>query len=517
MITRRTRPIRRAAQHIALIEAAVADHANALWDRALIYRLRWLRFVLTRLRPSLERLIQERTQGPEVILLETIIRQTAQDYPVPNLTGSLAELGRSISLQYGFLPSDPRAQALEQSFKTMLEADAFRYWQGLTDPAELAKKLAGYRERGQTTAQIIRQVQTDYRAGYFSAERMVRTLYNSGANAAQIEALRAQGYTHKKWLTARDSRVRSPSRGSKYNHRAMDGVMVPLEQPFITPTGSRMITPGDRSQGAPPGDWINCRCTVQGLIFDIQPSRDNFNIPALPARPRAQTWAPVGRSMQDFLRFPRRAAQESDSQVFALVEEAARITSRVHGVDGLPQIPVVRRLLNPDELARYAPNPKTGDPAYIGVEPGKTDLLAILEEFGHFIDHQAFTKNVYASVQTSKGPLANWWDIVSETTAVKELRSLRRAFYTYDDLGQKAVDRAFVAYLLYPEELFARSYRQFVAVNSGDEHLLAAIGSRQNKPGSKIGYNIQWLDDEFEAIALELEKIFRRLGWLKLR
>lgn len=276
MIAWRTRPTRRAEHHLALVEAAVADQAEALWERAVAQRLRWLRHVLTQLRPTLERLVRVRAQDLEAILLEQLIRQFGRGFPVPDLTGPLAELGRSISLQYGFLPSDPRAQALEQSFKAMLEADTFRYWQTLTDPAELAKKLAEYRERGQTTAQIIRQVQADYRVGYFSAERVVRTLYNSGANAAQFAALQQQGYTHKRWLTARDSRVRSPNKGSKYNHRAMDGKVELLEQPFTTPTGSRMMYPGDRSRGAPPGDWINCRCSLVGVIHE-QP-RPSFDI-----------------------------------------------------------------------------------------------------------------------------------------------------------------------------------------------------------------------------------------------
>jgi hypothetical protein len=48
----------------------------------------------------------------------------------------------------------------------------------------------------------------------------------------------------------------------------MDNVVVPIDQPFITPTGSRMMYPGDRSEGAPAGDVANCRCTMIGLIVE---------------------------------------------------------------------------------------------------------------------------------------------------------------------------------------------------------------------------------------------------------
>jgi len=44
----------RAAHHLALVEAAVADHAKALWERILAHRLR---FVLCWLRPTLDTLV----------------------------------------------------------------------------------------------------------------------------------------------------------------------------------------------------------------------------------------------------------------------------------------------------------------------------------------------------------------------------------------------------------------------------------------------------------------------------
>ena len=70
-----------------------------------------------------------------------------------------------------------------------------------------------------------------------------------GAKAA-LEALKAQGYTHKRWLTARDNRVRVAQGRTRFDHRQMDGVVVPIDEPFITPVGSRLLYLGDRSLGA---------------------------------------------------------------------------------------------------------------------------------------------------------------------------------------------------------------------------------------------------------------------------
>lgn len=245
---------------------------------------------------------------------------------------------------------------------------------------------------------------------------------------------------------------------------------------------------------------MNCRCTVVGVALgneNAQLSRNDLDLPAPPAQPRRQDWVPVGSPWRSFLRLPRKKLLEIDQEVFEVVEEAAAIASKVHGLQGLPRVPVVQRLLDRDELARYVPDPETGDPAYIGVQKGKTTLLAVLEEFGHMIDHQAFFRGQYASraAQQGQGPLVRWWEIVWETQAVRELRSLRRAFYTFDIEGRKKVDRGFVAYLLQPDEIFARSYRQFIAVYSGDPRLLKAIGSRQNKPGFEIGYTIMKVDE----------------------
>jgi hypothetical protein len=248
---------------MALIEAAVAEYTDRLWQRAAAERLRWLRLVLARLRPVLERMIEVRS--PEEVFLEQLIRQVALDLPTPDLSGALAELGRKIALQHGFLPNDPRTAVLEREFRAILEGDLFSYWRSLTEPRTLARRLAELRGENKSTAQIIRQVQREYGASYYTAERLVRTLYNSGANRAQFEALRAAGYTHKRWLTARDNRVRVAREGSKFDHRQMDGVTVPLEEPFITPAGSRLMYPGDRSLGAPPGDVVNCRCTIVGV------------------------------------------------------------------------------------------------------------------------------------------------------------------------------------------------------------------------------------------------------------
>lgn len=272
MINWRARPNRSSRQHLALVEAAVADYADNLWRSTVALRLRWLRWLLRRIRPALEQLIGARTQQPDEKLLEQFIQQQNADFAEPDLADlseELNKLGRKISLQYGFLPNDPRAKTLEREFRQLIKSDILRYWRTLTDAKTLASKLAALREKNKTTAQIINQIQREYAADYYAAERLVRTLYNAGANRAQLETLRVAGYTHKRWLTARDARVRRAIGKSLFDHAKMDNQTVLLDESFVTPAGYKLLYPGDRSLGAAAGEIINCRCTMIGIVVDV--------------------------------------------------------------------------------------------------------------------------------------------------------------------------------------------------------------------------------------------------------
>lgn len=50
---------------------------------------------------------------------------------------------------------------------------------------------------------------------------------------------------------------------TRHSHLAMDGQMVGLNEPFVSPSGSRMMFPGDTSLAAEAEETINCRCRVR--------------------------------------------------------------------------------------------------------------------------------------------------------------------------------------------------------------------------------------------------------------
>ena len=65
---------------------------------------------------------------------------------------------------------------------------------------------------------------------------------------------------HKVWDSAGDSRVR-------HTHAEMDGQRVGIDEPFVSPSGARLMHPHDMSLGAPGAEVIDCRCRVR---YDIR-------------------------------------------------------------------------------------------------------------------------------------------------------------------------------------------------------------------------------------------------------
>lgn len=264
---RRVSATRASYRHISRAEQAVAEHAPQLWQEVTPPLVRWLRKTLREVKPQLETLVVEsRALSPEQLYLQSLLEAYRfEDVPLERLEPIVADLTTRVSLEYGWLPDDPRTAEIERETRRLIESDLFVFWRNLTSPETLAKRIVKLRQQGLSVEAMSGQLAAQYRANYYSAERIIRTSYTASANYAHSEDLKEQGYTHKKWVTSRDSRVRGGAR-SQYNHRRMEGVSVPIGEPFVTPEGHRLMYPGDRSLSAPAGTIVNCRCTTIGII-----------------------------------------------------------------------------------------------------------------------------------------------------------------------------------------------------------------------------------------------------------
>ena len=120
--------------------------------------------------------------------------------------------------------------------------------EGKPVPADVVRRATGrysdqlLRLRGETIGR--HEALESLHAGQYRA--LQQTVEGGQVRAEQVV---------RRWDATGDSRVRD-------SHSEMDGQRRGLNEPFVTPTGYRLMHPGDASLGAPGGEVINCRCTV---------------------------------------------------------------------------------------------------------------------------------------------------------------------------------------------------------------------------------------------------------------
>jgi hypothetical protein len=175
----------------------------------------------------------------------------------------------------------------------------------------------------------------------------------------------------------------------------------------------------------------------------------------------------------------------------------------------------------------------------------------LYHETGHWLDHLAvkdpnaapkdkvLAKYRFTTQLTGKGrdPLvAEWHEAVSNSPTIRTLG--RWALRT--EGSPMGIDTGHLRYLLRSDEVWARSYAQYVALRSGDANALAELRMMQKgvkrateggitadtrmntKPLGPVepdpdswDYPIVWQDDEFEPIAAAFDRLFEKLGWRK--
>jgi hypothetical protein len=125
--------------------------------------------------------------------------------------------------------------------------------------------------------------------------------------------------------------------------------------------------------------------------------------------------------------------------------------------------------------------------------------------------HQPIT--YYASdyaASFSQGVLVNWFDVVVGTRPVRAFLNARVA----SRFGTVAYEQA--SYYLDRKEIWARSYLQFIAQNSGDTALKTEFRVRRLEK-EQIGdrtIRVYWTRKEFAPIEHAMKVLFRHLEWM---
>lgn len=158
--------------------------------------------------------------------------------------------------------SDDVADAFDEAARAFLaeqSADAVATIMSTTGSQFESIITQGVRE-GAGTDEIARRVRVQSETlSRIRSQVIARTETHRAANKGQTEAARASGVANRKeWLSANDDRVRD----DRFDHRAADGEIATLDQPF-TRTGEPLDYPGDASGSG--GNTINCRCATNYL------------------------------------------------------------------------------------------------------------------------------------------------------------------------------------------------------------------------------------------------------------
>lgn len=199
------------------------------------------------------------------------------------------------------------------------------------------------------------------------------------------------------------------------------------------------------------------------------------------------------------------------------LHRALELIDRVHRSGYLPRVQL--RLMPADAEFEYRPT----IPPHIFIDTGaRRKLSTMIHTIGHVLDQFGFGTGEYNRFETSKlrgtnyqGILRDWWHTIHATQTVTTLVFAREnptMLKSVIDDVQIIPDRADLAYMASAEELWARSYLQYIAIKTQDEELLADLRTTLNQRTFVLLE--QWPEHEFAPIAAQIDTLFTHLGWI---
>ena len=232
---------------------------------------------------------------------------------------------------------------------------------------------------------------------------------------------------------------------------------------------------------------LKTRYEKNGVAVDQLKTRDNFNI----------THSEISKpGLPKGVKISSKLDPVNNAQ---LVAEATDLIDQVHGDGKMPMAIVRENNENPGALGYFKISRK--QKIEIGVKAESSwPLLTLLHEAGHFLNH----KGLPGSGPTSDNhpAMQAWRKAVANSPEVKNL------VLNFDETTNSEFKK-YLHYLLNPDELFARSYAQYIAVKT--QHPVAI--NQLNRRRSTTHFQ-QWSDDSFEPIMQAIDELFVQQGWI---
>ena len=186
---------------------------------------------------------------------------------------------------------------------------------------------------------------------------------------------------------------------------------------------------------------------------------------------------------------------------------AVAAIDQVHG-DGRVGIVQVTLVAGNAQQGSYVPGPP---PAITIKSRGAEPALSLLHEVGHLLDDRGFGPGQGFRSMAGDIRLEPWRKAVSSSRLFARLASMKgkarmkvpRAFGPGFELA--SINQEVVEDWLLPRELFARSYAQYIAAESGDSTLTTEL---QHARSGRL-YPEHWMDDDFVSIRSEMDALVR--------
>lgn len=170
---------------------------------------------------------------------------------------SVQVLFAAYATEFGRTPG-PNDRRLQEELARVLSVDGFAVEQ-INASAGWLEKVSSFEvirnEQALTAASWWDSLQETGSVWIKRIRRTTRTSATGMSGWLTITAIRLQDYSHKRWVTRHDDRVR-------HTHRLADGQTVPVDQPFIV-GGFPLMHPGAR--GGEYGEIVQCRCVLIGV------------------------------------------------------------------------------------------------------------------------------------------------------------------------------------------------------------------------------------------------------------